>query len=131
MRAVISRVKDDRVVSDAKLVELLQHLADVLVMRNHHIVVFALAVTFALMLFGAVGAEVHSGGMGREKKRLPGFMRLVNEFEGALRHFIIDRLHAFLRERPGVLDFCPPLPSAQLCKTPRGPKSFLNSGSFG
>ena len=27
--------------------------------------------------------------------------------------------------------FCPPLPSAQQCRTPRGPKRFLNAGFFG
>ena len=37
----------------------------------------------------------------------------------------------FLVSGPVSSIFCPPLPSDQQWSTPRGPKRFLNSGSFG
>ena len=68
--AVVGRVHDDRVVGDAQLVELGQHPADVLVMGHHDIVVVSLA-ALALVLFGAVGPEVHRGRVVPKEKRLP------------------------------------------------------------
>ena len=105
MGAIVGRVEDDRVIGDSERVEFFQHLADVLVMGDHHVVVLALAVAFAPMLFGAVSAKVHAGGVVPEKERRAGLVRLVDEFEGAFRHFVVDGFHALLRERPGILDF--------------------------
>src|SRR5436190_15427090 len=57
---VIRRVYDDRIVRNAQLVELGQHRPKVLVTRDHDVVVVALT-TFAFVLFGAMGPEVHGG----------------------------------------------------------------------
>ena len=39
MRAVVGRVHDEGVVGDAELVEIVQHLADVLVVVDHGVVI--------------------------------------------------------------------------------------------
>ena len=70
MRAVVGRVHDDRVVGDAELVELVEHLADVLVVRDHHVVVVALAVALALVLRGAWVRKCMRGGVVPEEERL-------------------------------------------------------------
>src|SRR5436305_14382443 len=50
MRAVISRIHHDRVVRDAKLVELGQHSSNVLVMGDHYIIVVALPALAGVLL---------------------------------------------------------------------------------
>ena len=89
---------------DAELVELVEHLADMLVVRDHHVIVVALAVALALVLCGRVRPEMHGGGVVPEEERRVGPVRLVNEFERALRHLIVDGLHSLFCQRPGVLD---------------------------
>ena len=104
-----------------------EHHADVLVMRDHHVVIVTLA-ALALVLRSAVGAEVHAGRVVPHKERRVRRVRLVDEAQRVCRHFVIDGLHPFLRQRPSVLDT---RPSAQQWRTPRGPNRFLNAGSFG
>ena len=75
-----------------------------LVVRDHHVVVVALAVALALVLGGRVGAEMHAGGVVPEEERLLRLVLLVDEFQRALRDFVVDRFHPLLRQRAGVLD---------------------------
>ena len=44
--------------------------------------------------------------------------------------FLVDGLHALLRQRTGVLDSAA-LAVGEVWSTPRGPNFFRNSGSFG
>ncbi len=56
--AVVGGVHDDGVVGDAQLIELVEHLADLLVVHNHPVAVGILA-ALAEILFGDMGAEMH------------------------------------------------------------------------
>ena len=108
VRAVVGGIHDDRVVGDAELIELVQHLADVLVVGDHHVVVVALP-ALALVLLGAVRPEMHGRGVVPEEERLVGLVRLVDEAQRVLRDLVVDGLHALLGQRPGVLDLLPAL----------------------
>ena len=70
----------------------MQHDADVLVVRDHNIVVVPLS-ALAFVFFGTVGPEVHTGGLVPEKKRVAFFVVLINKVERVLRNLLIDRLH--------------------------------------
>ena len=101
--AVVGRVHDDGVFGDAELIELVQHHADVLVVRDHHVVVVTLA-ALALVLLSAVGPEVHGRRVVPHKERFFRRVRLVDEAQRVCRHFVVDGFHPLLRQRPGVLD---------------------------
>ncbi len=103
MRTVIGGVHDDSVVGDAQLVQLVQHLADQLVVRHHHVVVEALP-ALAQMLLSRVRAEVHGSGVPPEEKGLARLAVLLHEPERALGDLFVYGLHALLGEGPGVLD---------------------------
>ena len=106
--AVVGRVHDDGVLGDAELVDPVEHLPDELVVGDHHVVVVALA-ALALVLRGAVGPEVHGGGVVPEEERLLGLGRVGHEAERVLGDLLVDGLHPLLGERPGVLDLLPAL----------------------
>jgi len=53
----------------------------------------------------AVGAEVHVGGVEPQEEGLVLGLRLGDKGLGLLKHLVIDRLHALLGERAGVLVF--------------------------
>ena len=69
LRAVVGGVHDDGVVGDAQLVELVEHLADLLVVDDHAVAVGVLA-ALADILLGDVGAEVHRRRVVPEEERL-------------------------------------------------------------
>ena len=104
VHAVVGRVHDDGVVGDAKFVDLVQHHADVLVVRDHHVVVVALA-ALALVLFRAVSAEVHRRGVvPDEERRLPSAWASSMKLQSVLRRLVIDGFHALDGQSAGVLD---------------------------
>ena len=105
MRPVVSAVHHDRVVGDAQLIEQVEHLADALVVIDHHVVVFRLPAAAAAHILGpGVGAEVHMGGVEPHEEGLSGSHRITDEALGLHQEFIIGRLHALARERAGALD---------------------------
>ena len=75
--------------------------------------------------------DVHARGVEPDEERLPLFDIVGDELLFGREDLLVDRRHTRLRERAGVFDFCPPLPSLQVCSTPRGPYFVLNAGSFG
>ena len=126
VRTVVRRVHDDGVVGDAQLVELGQHPADVLVVGDHDVVVVALTAALALVLLGAVGPEVHGGGVVPEEERLVRPCGILSmKRERMLRHFVVDGLHALLGERTGVLDLLPALAVGPAVQHAPGPEVLL------
>ena len=67
--AVVGGIHDDGVVGDAQLVELVEHLADLLVVGDHPIAVVVLP-ALAAVLVGEVGPEVHGRRVVPEEERL-------------------------------------------------------------
>ena len=64
-----------------------------LVVRDHGVVVESLP-ALAFVLLRGVSSKVHCSGVVPDEKRLLGIVRLFDEAQGALRHFVVDRLHA-------------------------------------
>ena len=63
------------------------------------------------------------------KNGLPSLCALSMNASAAGGDLLVDRLHALLGQRAGVLDLA--AVALALWITPRGPNFFLNSGSFG
>ena len=105
MRAVVGAVHDKGVVGDAGIVERLQHLADVLVVIDHRVVVFALpAARLAPALRLHMRAEMHVGEVHPEKERLAGLGLPLDVLHGAAGDVVVDRFHTLLGQRAGVAD---------------------------
>jgi hypothetical protein len=78
---------------------------DVVVVLDHAVHVFAVAVRVAAAMIGThVRAQVHSRGVEPAKERLAGLLLPLHEVDGGRRGLVVDRLHALLGERAGVLD---------------------------
>jgi hypothetical protein len=130
VRSVICRIHYDGVIGDAQLIELSNHFADILIVRDHHVVIKPLS-ALAPVLFGAVGPEMHRGGVVPEEKGLAVLVRLVHEIERMFGNLVIDSLHALSVERTRVLDLLSAAAIRPTVDYTLGPKRFLNSGSFG
>ena len=114
-----------------ELVELVEHLADLLVVRDHAIAVVVLP-ALAAVLLGEVRAEVHRGRVVPEEERLVGLGLLLHPAERLRRDLLVDGLHALLGQRAGVRrSSARPCRRTMQCRTPRGPNFFLNAGSLG
>src|SRR5215467_4330480 len=114
MRAVVSAVKKDRVIGDAELIEDVKHLANVLVVIDHHVMIFGLpapGLTSAFRLL--VSAKMHMGGVHPDKERFARLMLALDEVDGGCLKFIVYRFHSLLGERPcifyslGAIRICP------------------------
>ena len=102
--AVVGGVDHDRVVGDAEVVELLQELADLPVMLHHAVRIDA-EPGLALRLRLEPGPDVHAARIEPDEERLLVAVGAVDEVDRGLEEFLVDRLHALLGERPGVLAF--------------------------
>ena len=111
-------------------VELVQHLADVLVVGHHHVVVEPLA-ALTHVLVGAVRPEVHGRRVVPEEEGLVRLVRVVDEAQGVRGHFLVDGLHALLGEWTGILDLLSALAIRPAVQHTARSKRFLNAGSFG
>ena len=136
---------DERVVGDAQLVQQVEHLAHVLVVVDHRVVVGRLppaGLAEALRL--GVGSQVHVGGVDPAEERLAGLVLALDEVLGGGDELVVAGLHALPGQRAGVLDLLladpPParlvrsassLSVAQQCSTPRGPNARGTAGIFG
>ena len=99
------RVDDDRVVRDAHVVERLEERADGIVVLHHAVDVLAVAVRVAAAMLGAdVRAQVHAGRVEPAEERLARRLLPLHEVDGGGRGLVVDRLHALLGQRAGVLD---------------------------
>ena len=110
MRPVVRAVEEQRVIGDAQLVDQGQHLAHVLVVIDHHVVIFGLPaarLTDASRLL--VSAEVHVGGIDPYKERLAGLVLALHPVGRHGEDFIVDGFHALLRQRTGIFDFLRPV----------------------
>ncbi len=84
-------------------VELVEHPADVLVVRDHHVVVVPLP-ALALVFLRAMRAEVHRRRVPPHEERLALLVALVDELERVFGRLVVHRFHALLRQGAGVLD---------------------------
>ena len=105
MRAVVGRVHDEGVVGDAEFVQEVQQDADRLVVVDHDVMVLGLpAAGLAQALRLGVGAEVHVRGVEPHEEGHAGVIVTLDEVDGLLEHFVVDRLHTLLGQRTGVDD---------------------------
>jgi hypothetical protein len=104
LRAVVGGVDHDGVVGDAEIVELFQKLADLPVVLHHAVRIDAES-GLALGLGLEPRPDVHASRVEPHEERLAVPDGAVDEFGRGLQKLLVDRLHAFLGERPGVLAF--------------------------
>ena len=105
VRAVVGRVHDEGVVGDAELVEQVEHLADVLVVVDHGVVIGRLpAPGLAQALRLGVREQVHVRGVEPDEERLAGLVLPLDEVLGGGDELVVAGLHPLLGERAGVLD---------------------------
>src|SRR5262249_55087134 len=102
--AVVGGVDDDRVVGDAEIVELLEQLTDLAVMLHHAIRIDA-EPGLALGRRLEPGPDVHARRVEPDEERLAVAHGAVDELRCGLQELFVDRLHALLGERAGVLAF--------------------------
>ena len=86
-----------------KLVELLEQLADLLVVSDHPIAVVVLP-ALAAVLVGKVGPEMHGGRIVPEEEWLIRLGLLFHPAERAGGDLLVDGFHALLGQRAGVRD---------------------------
>ena len=105
VRPVVGRVLHERVFGDAELVEQIEHLAHVLVVVDHRVVVRRLpAPGLAEALLLGVREEVHVRRVEPHEPRLAGLFLPLDEVLGGGDELVVAGLHALLGERAGVLD---------------------------
>ena len=100
---IVGGIHDDRVVCDAELVQLGQHLANHTVVLNHAVGINTLAGN-ALGFRFQPRPDVHAGGVVPDEKRLIRRMRPVHEIKRKLGDFFIDGFHTLHVQRAGILD---------------------------
>ena len=141
VRPVVGRVDDDRVLGDPELVELVEQLADDLVVVDHRVVVGRLpAAGLAEALRLRVRAEVHVRGVEPDEERRPGGGLAVDEVGPcssisssivSIRFFVsgpVSSIRCFPTRPNAAPRSRRPRPSPTSGCTPRGPKRSLNSG---
>ena len=80
VRAVVRAVEEQRVIGDAQFIQHGQHLADVLVVIDHHVVIFGLpAPRLPHALRFLVRAEVHVGGIDPDEEGLAGRLLFLDQ----------------------------------------------------
>ena len=88
MGAIVARVDDDCVFRDAEVVERFEERADRVVVLDHAVEVFAIAVFVAAAVFGAhMGAKVHAGGVEPDEEWFAGRVLALHEVDRARRRF--------------------------------------------
>ncbi len=103
LRAVVGGIHDDGVIGDAQFIELVEHLADLLVVGDHPIAVIVLPALSAVLV-GEVGPEVHRSRVVPEEEGLVRLGLLLHPAESGRRDLLIDSFHALLGKWTGVLD---------------------------
>jgi len=98
-------------------------------MGDHDIVVKTLA-ALALILLGAVSAEVHGRGVIPEEERLVILIGLIDKTKRSFGYFFINGFHAFLGEGARVLDLLPSLTVRQTVHHASGAEPLLEFRIF-
>jgi len=104
VRTVVGGVHDESVVHHALIIQCFEDGADILVVVDHGVVVWALpaaGLTNALQL--GVGAEVHVRKVHPDEGWLAGLVLPLNEFHRPSSDVIVDRFHSLPGQRTGVL----------------------------
>jgi hypothetical protein len=105
VRTVVGRIHDDGVVRHAEIVQRLEHRADVLVVVDHRVVVWALpAASLPDALGLGVRAEVHVGEVHPQENGLPCGLLTLEEVHRTLGEVVVTGLHPLLSQRAGILD---------------------------
>ena len=105
MRPVVGAVLHERVVGDAELVDEVEHLADALVVVDHHVVILGLpAAGLATALRLHMRPGVHVRGVEPHEERLAGVVGGLDELLGRRQELVVAGLHPLLGQRTGVLD---------------------------
>ena len=100
---VVGRIHDESVVRDAELIEKVEHLADILVMVDHCVVIVGLPASRLSFVLGlGMGVEMHVGHVQPDKERLAGVVLALHEILGRRNKFVVAGFHALLGERAGI-----------------------------
>ena len=95
VRTIVGAVHDKRIVTDAQLVDLVQHRADVLVMVDHRVGILAHPTSRLPEAFRLdVRPEVHVSEVDPHKEWLVGLGLSLDEIGGAIGDIVVDRFHA-------------------------------------
>ena len=106
VRAVVGRIHDEGIVGDAELIEEVEHLADVLVMVDHGVVIGRLPPSRLAQALGlGVGEDVHVGEVEPDEERLARIV-LASSMNSFARgdEIVVAGLHALGGQRAGILD---------------------------
>ena len=105
VRAVVGAVHHEGVVGEAQLVEQVEHLAHVLVVVDHRVVVGRLPLPgLAQARLLGVREEVHVSRVQPHEPRLAGLVLALDEVARGGDKFVVAGFHALLGQRAGVLD---------------------------
>src|SRR6202043_514384 len=103
-----------RVVGDAEIVELFQDLPDLAVVLHHAVRIYA-EPGLSLRLGLEPGPDMHAARIEPDEERLLVPVRTADEVDRGPEELLVDRLHALLGERAGVLAFLlAPRPEARV-----------------
>ena len=103
LRPVVGGIHDDGVIGNAQLIDLIQHLSDLLVVGYHPIAVVILS-TLATVLVGEMSSYVHRRRVVPEEERLLGLDLLLHPADSVRGDFLINSFHPLPGERTAVLD---------------------------
>ena len=101
--AVVGGIHDDCVISNAQLIDLVQHFSDLLVVGHHPIAVVILP-ALATVLGSKVSPYVHRCRVVPEEERLVGLDLLLHPADSVCGDFLIHGFHPLLGERTAVLN---------------------------
>ena len=112
MGAIVGAVHDNGIFGNAQFIQQVQHLAHVLIVLNHRIVVFRLPATRLPPNFiRRVNPEVHPGGIEPDEEGLVIVVSLSDEAFGLVYKFDVAGLHTLFGQRAGILNFLLPHPA--------------------
>ena len=105
MGSVVGRIHDERISGDAKLVEIVEHIADVLVVIDHRIMIGRLPTPgLSEARFFRMRKQMHVRGVEPDKEWLAGAVLPLDEILGGIDEFFIAGFHTLGGQRSGVLD---------------------------
>ena len=91
MRPIVSAVKDDRIIGDTQLIELIEESTDQIIVAHHGIVINPGLTT--LLFFRCMGPKVHSGGVKPNEEGLVLLGGALDELLGGIQKLQIDCFH--------------------------------------
>src|SRR5262245_12585814 len=126
VRSVVGAILHESIVCDAKFVEEVEHLANALVVVNHHVVVLGLPSTrLATTLRLHMRPSMHVRRVKPYEKWLIGVVCSLDKLLGRRQELLVGSLHALLGEWSGVLDLLTTLAVSPAVQHAAGPILFL------